>query len=242
MLELIKPVLDVLTPLLALNRQETLGERKRFSSTVVEPSFVALTRAHQDYVTNFTKLFGILRRESWPTTETIDWLRTAATGLVAERDRLRQFGKNVQNFQSYFRRSGLLDPDQAKIHSAFHIYCSRVEDYFRAGTSDLDASWYSAFVEALEHAASLYERSYNEHLLLGEVHANADRDRLLANLRQEYYGGTSIQASYSSGKIFTIDLQQLGIYVDPSGTLDILRDRYQEASTSYEHLISLCSC
>ena len=156
----VKTIFDILVPLFKMRREGDLNEKKRFYGSLVLPSFEMLVKIHKDYVTNFTKLRNIFLREEWPSRETIMWLREVGTEYVSERDRLKEFDSNIENFRNYFVRAGLSHSETDVIYSAFVEYASAVVTYIDSSLSKTSASWYTDFTEIMEIRAERFDGTF----------------------------------------------------------------------------------
>ena len=118
-------------------------QRTVFFNTEITPIHQSMTAIHQDYMSSFTELLGLLETGS-TIPRTIDLLKKKRLVLVTTREDMKAFSTAIEDLQKrgYLRYREI---------SALRDYAEGIRNYFKgASPVDMRVSWYSSFIAEFE--------------------------------------------------------------------------------------------
>ena len=226
--------------LVGMNKKAWVADRNRFFGTQIKPSFDALSIVHQNYIENFTTLLEMLENQKVPNQEIIHWLRHQSNEYVAHRDMLTKVDEQIKNFQNFFSRNSLLDPEKYDVLKCLMYYCYEINEYFSSSLGNSGATWYESTLIILEN----HIKSSNQQLIKqGLLDQFTDEDLKL--LCDNKHPNEILQAQYDFEAIFQLDhlasaANSRFTSSDIKNILKELRKRYQRCVYYYYKMQSLC--
>jgi hypothetical protein len=134
-------ILDLIKLVSDFAKSYESGKAKLFNSHV-EILKTKIDEIHADYVKSFVNVRTSLEQKEVPISEMLDFLEARRHDLAAQRDLVQHLATELRNADSR-----VVTPTT---WTAFENFCGAIVNYFNAGNSIANASWYSDFIRFMQ--------------------------------------------------------------------------------------------
>jgi hypothetical protein len=122
-------------------------QKKEFFQNHIEPLQDRVLRIHQDYIAGFEEVRRLIKDDSKPSEEIIEFLLERRREYDSQRQLSRHMAEEIEKAKKL--------PIDKKLLEAVSNYCDSIVEYFNASASIAGVSWYTEFIDNVRFQSSL---------------------------------------------------------------------------------------